>query len=356
MNQRVTLSPVAENMKALAPEVRTYRILGFLALLHVVALLGSARFTRQRIGEDGVFFHPPFLRLWLVLTILWLLWPVVLALHRGRSLRRFSIFTLPTAVLFVPCFFLFQLEAPIGFGLPSGVNFTPWSAWKYATAYRAGRVDAKRDLAAGKLAIESYGFGAGGRYVQLYRERYQIDVRLVAGCLVDETILGHAAGYNEVAEPEIERRYGRASLEAAREEGARLDAEEYARQVQAKKDWARRLTSLPPEGKVIMESVSLMADQPLSEHNLSEEEITKFIHAIEARVVQAVPPEAPASDFRVLGEFNPTAPPRVETGASSSFPRPIYDKLREDFAKLPDVRSNKERVSYYFEFAIRETP
>jgi hypothetical protein len=90
-------------------------------------------------------------------------------------------------------------------------------------AYKKGHDDAERDLKAGHVAVEIFGLPAPyfGEYTKLLLERYHIELRQVAGCLIDEQIAGHAKGYNEVAMKEIERHYGKDILETARQEASK---------------------------------------------------------------------------------------------------------------------------------------
>jgi hypothetical protein len=92
-----------------------------------------------------------------------------------------------------------------------------------ASACKKGHDDAERDLKAGCTAIEIFGLPAPyfGEYTKLLLDRYHIELRQVAGCLIDDQIAGHAKGYNEVAMKEIERRYGKDMLETARQEASK---------------------------------------------------------------------------------------------------------------------------------------
>ena len=96
--------------------------------------------------------------------------------------------------------------------------------------YQAGSVEARHDLATGKLAVETYGFPVecSSEYAQLLRERHGIELRPVAGCVVDARIAGHARGYNEIMMPEIERRFGTNVWQQTMADAQRL----YARKVQ----------------------------------------------------------------------------------------------------------------------------
>jgi hypothetical protein len=81
----------------------------------------------------------------------------------------------------------------------------------YKTAYRAGRADATRDLQRNYFAVEIFGRQPvfEEQDIKLAVMRYGIHVKAVGGCVVDEDILGHAKGYNEISEPAIQRRFGK---------------------------------------------------------------------------------------------------------------------------------------------------
>ena len=84
----------------------------------------------------------------------------------------------------------------------------------YDAAYRAGRADATRDIARDYFAVEEFGLLPvfEDEYVKLAAKRYGIHVKVLAGCIVDEEIAGHAKGYNEISQPAIERRFGKNAL------------------------------------------------------------------------------------------------------------------------------------------------
>jgi len=92
-------------------------------------------------------------------------------------------------------------------------------------AYQAGHEDAGKDVREGRLIIESFGLPPpwDADYAKLLKERYGIELRAVAGCVVDDNIVGHRKGYNEVSEAEIQRRFGSDILEKT--------------QLEAKKHW-----------------------------------------------------------------------------------------------------------------------
>lgn len=76
--------------------------------------------------------------------------------------------------------------------------------------YQAGQADARRDLTKGVLALEIYGVPVPGseHYDLLLRQRYGIQLRLVATCSINQKTFDHATGYDGIMEPEIGRRFG----------------------------------------------------------------------------------------------------------------------------------------------------
>ena len=103
--------------------------------------------------------------------------------------------------------------------MPPGVTLYPRDLYDYFTAHRAGGVEAKRDLSAGVLAVESYGLPMPPEYDRILRDRYGIQLRWLAGDYnVPAKVLGHAEGYNELSRAEIKRRFGDGVIESAAEE------------------------------------------------------------------------------------------------------------------------------------------
>jgi hypothetical protein len=78
-------------------------------------------------------------------------------------------------------------------------------------AYRAGRADAKRDVARGYFATEEFGRLPVfyDEYVRLAAKRYGVHIKVLAGCIVDDEIVGHAKGYNEISGPAIVHHFGK---------------------------------------------------------------------------------------------------------------------------------------------------
>lgn len=96
------------------------------------------------------------------------------------------------------------------------------------TAYKQGIADAKAEVAKGNLALETFGLQTvgGSAYQQHLKDQYGIESRVVAGCVIDYEILGHARGFNEVMTAEIEKKWPQDVFK---------EAEEMARQEQKQK-------------------------------------------------------------------------------------------------------------------------
>ena len=102
---------------------------------------------------------------------------------------------------------MYAFVAAPAFGLPMGCTLSPIRMTRFFAAYVRGRADARRDIRDGRLTVEVYGSG-GGSIAKPLQERYHIDTRVVAGCVVNDTLMGHARGYNIVSAAEIKRRFG----------------------------------------------------------------------------------------------------------------------------------------------------
>lgn len=98
------------------------------------------------------------------------------------------------------------------------------SSTEEAESYQQGKADAQRELAQGVLACETFGLPRVdfSEYRQVLLERYKIELRAIAGCLVDSKILGHSSGFNQIMEAEIERRYGKDVWDRAQAEAQKL--------------------------------------------------------------------------------------------------------------------------------------
>lgn len=208
-------------MKASPSKVRVHRILGCLTVLHGL-LVAVLLFT---VARDSIWFF----WFWVVLATLWFFWPLVLAVHPGRSVLRIIL----PLILAYPGYFLwsrpYSLVVVQAFHLEEsltwGVDLSPHSMLTYAFGYGVGWADAKKDAKAGRLILESFGFGTftpgAPNFSDSARQQYGIEINQVAGCVVNERIMGHAKGYNDVMVEEIKRRCGIAVVTEAEKENAR---------------------------------------------------------------------------------------------------------------------------------------
>ena len=96
-----------------------------------------------------------------------------------------------------------------------------WKNYSTARAYLTARTEAQQDIETGQLAYAAYGFILSG-VEQLLHERYGIHLRVVGSCDSDNLVEAYALGYNEVMQPEIERRFGSNVWEQAWADAAKL--------------------------------------------------------------------------------------------------------------------------------------
>jgi hypothetical protein len=81
--------------------------------------------------------------------------------------------------------------------------------------YDRGRSDAENDISHGVLVYEYAGLPAptDEEETRILKESYRIELRRVAGDEIRVEAISHMVGYNEIALPEIERRFGKNILE-----------------------------------------------------------------------------------------------------------------------------------------------
>ncbi len=195
-----------------SPSNRRYRTLAWLAVIHALAITVFDMLMLVR-GHRSYFEA----NLWIGVATLWLLWPVVLLLHAGRTAFRLGATICISLLLLVPATRGYRADAPTAFGLPMGVDLSPWAVRDYFASRRQGRADAESDLREGRLALEIWGLPTPTAYREMLQAR-GIELRHTAGCTeVTAAVQGHADGYNERAEREIKRRFGESFLSTARE-------------------------------------------------------------------------------------------------------------------------------------------
>ena len=201
-------------MKTPSSDAGWHRLFGWFAVIHSALLFGL---LMPAINSSS--WLRPF---WIAIVTMWFFWPFVLVLHRGSSAKRALIPLAVSAVLLVPTIRFYWRLAPYTFGLPPGVTFSPRSMIDYWTEYYRGRADARKDVQLGHLAVEIDGLAMKGEaeYSQELQERYQIELRRIAGCYVDEKIMAHLKGYNDISKAEIMRRFGDNALKDTEDRAA----------------------------------------------------------------------------------------------------------------------------------------
>jgi hypothetical protein len=106
--------------------------------------------------------------------------------------------------------FIFCAGATVLIGCVASTDFVQRDRRLAQKDYLAARDEAKRDIQNGNLAYEVHGLLSSHfqECQQLLRDRHNIELRCVGGCVVDESVEAHAKGYNEIMRPEIEQRFG----------------------------------------------------------------------------------------------------------------------------------------------------
>ncbi len=342
-------------MNASSSAARTYRLLCWLALAHaliIFALLWLA--FSATLPKTTWVVHQRIWGGWVGMATLWIFWPVALLFHHDRTARRLALFATLSAVVLLPSFPTYSREAARIFGLPFGVGINPVSCWQYFSAYWAGRADAKNDTAAGIMAREVYGFGAGfGPGPDILRNRYNVEMRAVAACVVDAKIVGHAAGYNEIADREIDRRVGLARIEAAMEEGTRIAEANHAHRIQLSEDLAERLTSLPLDAKLRVASVwPYSRDGEFAQTPEAEAEVAQTLRIVESYLLARLPENAPSFKLRIIAHGLPQRSSKYDISSHDHPPRELWQKLYSNLENLPALNS-KAVSSVAMEFVVQ---
>ena len=193
---------------------------GIAAVVHAALLLAA-------VGHVlGLGLSNWTLRLWVGLVTLWLLWPIVFALHVAASRRRAYIWMcIAAAVIALPMQFYLRFLAPQVFIPNTMLSFSPYEVGPFAVGYVRGWIESKQRAGMDPIILEGYGMGGGFTppappFSQEKREQYRLHIEPVAGCVIDSYIEGHALGYNTASVGEIRRRYGSAVITAAEREEA----------------------------------------------------------------------------------------------------------------------------------------
>lgn len=98
-------------------------------------------------------------------------------------------------------------------------------AWMWdATASARGRLMARFDLARGHYAILAYGLPPGGsdEYARLMKERYGIQRRQIALCIVSSSTMAYADSYNRLSVTAAQRKFGQGIFEQTWQDSQRM--------------------------------------------------------------------------------------------------------------------------------------
>ena len=95
--------------------------------------------------------------------------------------------------------------------------------WTPAAALR-GTIEAKFDLARGHYALLAYGLPPGARdeYTRLLKERYGIERRQIALCIVSSSTIAYADSYNRLSVPAAQSRFGHDIFEQTWQDAQRI--------------------------------------------------------------------------------------------------------------------------------------
>ena len=256
------------------------------------------------------------------------------------------------AVVLFPSLRFYDTFAPDAFGLPLGMRMNPVSAWKYGTAYLAGRSEARKDISAGILAIEDAGLLPGYERWDgpILRERFKIEIKTIAGSVVDETSIGHRDGYNSVSVREIDRRFGWDRVQTARGEALQ---EQGVREEQSIKELTKRLSSLPSEAKVITELIRADIDGHRPKDPAAEQRLAPFVHAVEQMVTDAVPDDTPAFELNISATLVPNSRPSFQISGSPNSPQSVSQAISNKLNAMPPPEWSEGSLSVAFDFLIR---
>jgi hypothetical protein len=98
----------------------------------------------------------------------------------------------------------------LSIALPLACLLAEFGVWDLSSGYR-GQLVAHIDLARGHYKTLFFGLPTSSRpeYIRLLRERYGIELQVVAGCVVSQSLFAYAMGYNTVSMNAANRKFGR---------------------------------------------------------------------------------------------------------------------------------------------------
>jgi hypothetical protein len=110
-----------------------------------------------------------------------------------------------------------------------GMFFVGCLGWELSASLR-GRMVAHFDVARGHYKQLGFGLPVAYRpeYARLLRERYGIEYRAVAGCVVSESLIAYVGAYNAVSTAAANRRFGHDVFRQCEEDARRNWEAEHA--------------------------------------------------------------------------------------------------------------------------------
>jgi len=85
-----------------------------------------------------------------------------------------------------------------------------WSVFWSVTASARGELVARYDISRGHYEVQGYGLPVPWRpeYARLLQERYGVNFRTVALCIVSTTLVSYVDSYNKVSAEAVNRKFG----------------------------------------------------------------------------------------------------------------------------------------------------
>lgn len=114
--------------------------------------------------------------------------------------------------------------------------------------------------------------------------------------------------------------------------------------------------SVAPKDKVEMESVRLLAEQPLFDRNVPVEKLATFIKSAQDRISAAVPKTAPAFELLVQVTLSAAARPKFEMSSKGNAPEKLLQAIYDSLGKTTDLRSKADSLPFQMHFVIYEKP
>jgi hypothetical protein len=134
----------------------------------------------------------------------------------------------------------------------------------------------------------------------------------------------------------LDRRVGRARVNAAMEEGVRIAKADREREVQLSKNLAERLTSLPPDAKIRIESVwPYSTNGRVARTPGAEAEAAQTLHTVESYLLPRIPDVAPSFKLRIIVHGLPDRGNNYDISSHDHPPAAVWEKLYTNLRNLP---------------------